>query len=568
MCIFKWFRRGSEPKTAQPAVYKFQVTKHRDADGYYPIVCPYCLKKFQIWEAEFRSPAPPIDFTNDGKTSQNQGAGKNQSGDNNQTVVNDSRWGRAGRQSRVSSEQQINEPQQADYSSKQEEAKKTYTMPNSSSGFGAELDEKYNKFETTVTGTESNRALGRVLKLFDGNGDPTGEVTHVSLMNRETGAVDENNKKIPLAGKKKKDFEKLPIMYVVNKFGEACYERICPHCHHRISNYVGIWPSYTVALIGDTKVGKTVFLYKLGAELTTRGILGSELMGTEANPEYSGWIRKAMELDAHSEKGDEMTEPTVLTFMPPNIVNLRNTNGGGGIVLNLFDFPGEALSIPIAERPDPEKLAAVKVFADHYKNYVDNVDAWMVLFDSISFETVRAVFEADPSLKKHLKDRTGTATPVQLLAYFEKEYLDAHNNMFIKPLAAIMSKSDFIKTAAAKSDGYFSNLQTKPRFLNPNPNANRDRKRIDLDDVCICGEEIAEFLKGDGGDTLLYDRCKSTDAQVACWFALSSKGVTESAAAMPVRITEPLEWILWRLGLVEGKGTMNPGEGDEPIKVR
>ena len=51
------------------------------------------------------------------------------------------------------------------------------------------------------------------------------------------------------------------------------------------------------------------------------------------------------------------------------------------------------------------------------------------------------------------------------------------------------------------------------------------------------------------------------------WFAVSSKGNARDSLADPVRITEPLEWILWRLGLIRGEGNAIPGGGN-PIRVK
>lgn len=542
MGIFGIFK-PKQPIVPRSRVYAFPTDKERDEDGFYPIVCPYCLERFHIWEAEFRSVAAEVTAApvSDKEIVSNQ-------------VIDDKNFGRRSRR---------REPDiAADQFPQVKPSMPGDTGLGGATGFAMEIDEKYEAFESKVGG-EQGSFRGKVLKIFDENGEPTGEVTHITLMDRERGGIDENNVRIPVKGHTARDFEREPIMTVINKYGEACDERICPHCHHRVSDYVGIWPSYTVALIGDTKVGKTVYLSKLGAALTSSGILGHSLIGHEANLDYKSWIRRAMEMDEKAQSGTgSMTELTTLQFMPPNIINFHSTGSRAGFVLNLFDFPGEALSKPIGG------IDAASGFRSLYVQKVERMDAWMLLFDSISFETVRSVFEQEEDLKPFLSDRSDSIQPVELLNYFENYYLKMHGNKFTKPLAVIMSKSDLIKYAEWLHSEYFPSLSDDQIFLDPNHTQNRDMTKVDLDDISLCSEQIRAFLTDSRDDTNLYERCSEYD-QVngeACWFAVSAKGDANAAAADPIRVTEPIEWILWRLGLVKGKGVAIPGGGN-PTEV-
>ena len=541
--------KPTKPAVMRPTVKMFPTTKEKDGDGFYPIVCPYCLERFHIWEVEFRSVAAGVSKAPmvDREIIQNQ-------------VVPDEKFGR----------------RQKQQSAPVQNAQARPSMPTSTgvegaTGFPMEVDEKYEEFERKVNGTEVGSFRGKVLRIFDENGNPTGEVTHITLMNREDGGIDNNNVRIPIKGHVARDFAREPIMTVINKFGEACDERICPHCHHKVSDYVGIWPSYTVALIGDTKVGKTVFLSKLGAALTRSGILGHTLIGHEANMDYKSWIRTAMEMDERAMSGASMLDLTTMKFMPPNTINFHSTVPGKGFILNLFDFPGEALSQPLggASAYGEDTTSIANGFRAQYVQKIERMDAWMLLFDSISFETVRSVFETDEDLKFFLSDRSDSIQPVELLNYFENAYLRMHGNKFTKPLAAIMSKSDLIKYAEWLHPEYFPTLAEDQAFLDPNRNQNRDKTKVDLDDIFNCSCQIGAFLEESRDDKTIYDRCNEYD-QVngeSCWFAVSSKGDANAAAADPIRVTEPIEWILWRLGLVQGQGKSTPG-GGSPIEVK
>ena len=427
------------------------------------------------------------------------------------------------------------------------------------SGFALEVDNKYEDFERYIGGQQSFMHRGKVLRIFDDNGEPTGEVTHITLMDRQQGGNDKDGIRISIEGRSASDFEKAPIMSVINKYGQLCTERICPHCHHRVSDFVGIWPSYTVALIGDITVGKAVYLHKLRAVLTTRGILDRSLIGKEADPDYKSWISSAMEMNQRTHENKLMAELTITQFMPPNIIEFYNTQLQDGFILYLQDFPGDALR--------PIRWGGNGYYQDSFRAHtmprIERIDAFMFMFDSASFETVQTVFKNDDDLKPYIADRLNSVSPIEILNYFEIQYLIAHRNQFTKPLAIIMSKSDLIKMADAKDKDYFPNLSEDQRFLDPNPNINRDRKKVDLDDINQCMVEIESFVQGSKRDSLLFDRCSSDQENgESCWFALSSKGDATNAAAEPIRITEPLEWILWRLGLVQGEGNHIPGGGN------
>ena len=535
----------SPPRQKKPGTWVFPDEKARDEDGYFPIVCPYCLDTFHIWEAEFRSVAPA-------------GVATNTVNIQSQPAQQNDNWGRS---KKDSSNEQNRSPFKG-LENLDNSGENSQISNSGASSFSLEMDDKYDSFEKKVSGEEP-AFRGKVLKIFGENGEPTGEVTHITLMDRQKGGNDKNYVRVPIEGRHARDFDKAPIMSVINKYGQLCNERICPHCHHRVSDYVGIWPSYTVALIGDTKVGKTVYLHKLGAALTSRGILGGSLLGSEANPAYKSWIKTAMEMDKRAQDNQAtMTGLTTIQFMPPNIINFLKRQVRDGFILNLFDFPGEALSKPINEDD-----GSMDEFKAHYLPKIDRMDAFMLLFDAGSFQTVRTVFESDDELKKYIADRSNAVTAIEIINYFEREYLAAHGNQFTKPLAIIVSKSDLIKLARDKDSDFFPDLPADQRFLDPNPNANRDKKKVDLDDLYQCNVEIEAFLHEDYDDQALYER--GTLDQVngeSCWFALSSKGDATNVAANPIRVTEPMEWILWRLGLVKGEGTQIPGGGD-PIRV-
>ena len=131
-----------------------------------------------------------------------------------------------------------------------------------------------------------------------------------------------------------------------------------------------------------------------------------------------------------------------------------------------------------------------------------------------------------------------------------------------------MSKSDLIRLAKYKNSDYFQNLMDSEIFLDTNLKHERDKTKVDLDDLYECERAIERFLQESHKDSLLFRRAKDYQRNgESLWFAVSSIGDAQDGLADPVRITEPIEWILWRLGLVQGEGDAIPGGGN-PIRVK
>ena len=530
--------------------WAFDNAKKRDEDGYYPIICPYCLETFHIWEAQFRSPAPRVIFRDERMSFE----GSSASVPNPNTFSLGSGWGD---DAPAPSFPGAGPEMTAPVTPIPDTPIITQGMPEESSGFKAEIDTLYDQFERRVGG-HGGIAHGKILRIFDENGEPTGEVESITLMDPRAGGILEGHESIKIRGRRAQDFERRPILSVINKYGEMCDERVCPHCHHRVSSYIGIRPSFIVALVGDTKAGKTVYLHKLGAELS-KGILGRTQVGFEANPDYRDWISRAMEMDRKAHNDEAMVGLTAMQFMPPNIIDFSATNFEGrlndGFILNLFDFPGEALSSDARETQEFDK---------HYKPLIERIDGWIFLFDAANFDTVGDVLNSDEELRRYLINTANSLPQLVLLRNFQSRYLGIYGNAFDKPVAFIISKSDLIKTARDLDDSYFPDLGYDAIFLSNNDGRNYIHKgNTDLCDMFMCDKQIETFFEGSREDSAVFESCiEAVKNRQACWFAVSSKGTPGSAKADPIRVTEPMEWLLWRLGLIKGEGEDIPGGGN------
>ena len=57
------------------------------------------------------------------------------------------------------------------------------------------------------------------------------------------------------------------LLSIFDEFNECSVQRLCPYCHNDIPEFSGHYPHYIIALIGETSVGKTVYMAALAATL-------------------------------------------------------------------------------------------------------------------------------------------------------------------------------------------------------------------------------------------------------------------------------------------------------------
>lgn len=489
------FLFGSKNKAEDTAsrsgvIYKDSI-KEKDADGFYPIICPHCLNKFKIWEAEFRA------FTG--------GASTNLWGD----VDEDLNY------------------------------------------FPAEVDEKFDAFEKNISGATGNMQ-GKILKLFDSNGDPAGEVQTVTLMNLEDGTAAETLRMENLTSS---ILNKRPIYSVVDKYNRRHTQRVCPHCHHVVANAVGIFPSYIIGIVGNTMCGKSVFLETLGGKLSEGILLGDHLTGLAA--EGKDWSIRLREMRAKADRGEGLLMGTSIKFMPPNIFTCSRAESGERFLLNIFDFPGEAI------RAGGESDS----FRSQYITKIPEVDGWMFLFDSGSFNTVYEALDATGN-HRYLDVLEDDFTPIEILNSFRSSYLE--QGPFTVPVAFVVTKIDLVRhTKSWLMDNKPGIIESNPVFLMENNHQEIwHQKHVDLDDISECASRLENLFSANTSDAIMLRTAQNAvDGGRAAWFGVSSTGAPvekneKAARGTPLRVTEPLQWLLWMLGIVGGEGENYPSEWD------
>ena len=519
--------------------------KQPDENGYYPIICPYCMEKFNIWEVEFRA--------SDGSITREEGIQSNEYGDNSLAGLD--LFG-----------ENTTKTNASNIEKKAEESDETLTA------FPREIDEKKVRFQKRVGKMrvhDSASAENKILRLFDEQGQPTGEVVRVLLMDRGGNA---SGDWIYLDGITKEDprIYKKPLACVQDMYNKITYDRVCPCCHNKIINILGLFPNYVIGIVGNTFCGKTVYISKLCDALASSGIFSersdNRFSGTGEGEEYAPMV--AENIDRRARYGEALFDPTRIEYIEPRV--LRCSRGQGKertqIVLTLFDFPGEALQ--------PGKQ--IRDFFNHYCMVKHNVDGWMFLFDSSNFRSVNDIVRQNhDELVKFLPDnlinegysdtndgerrRAVTMPPLAVLQAFCDNLL---KGQFTAPVAFVITKSDMlvsIKDDIRKQAP--DSMIPDPDFLKGFDYTHVDK--IDLDKVYQNSEEIQKMLKDGLNDwTAVNAKNNLSDEELFAWFAVSAMGTQvasgyEAALARPIRVEEPVAWLLYMLGVLPGESNDN-----------
>lgn len=549
------FRRQSEDIVNSEPIFDrpmFRSNEHmeRDEHGYYPIVCPHCLEKFHIWEIEFRAAEGSVAKDENSSNTSSQAAmeGLNLFGSNKNTDA-----------------KQDNQTIQT----KNEDQKET--------AFPREIDQKNRDFQIRVGKigpTDKAEPMNKVLRIFDDDGKPTGEVHRVKLMDEN---CNETGDWIYLEGRQATDplLQYKPLKVVQDKFGTNSYERICPHCHNTISNLFGMYPGYVIGVIGNTFCGKSVYITRICEILENSGILskvGGYRFSGHQRAEYA--TAKAKNMDDGARHGAALLDPTRIEYIEPLVLDCWRGSGSDRtrMVVTIFDFPGEAL------QPGKE----IDDFFKHYSNVKMNVDGWMFLFDSTNFKSVSTIIRQNhPNLANFLPDNqiddaynicgnevetkekrkaAVTMEPQAVLMSFVDKFLKG--GTFSVPVSFVITKSDMLQKIWAdirtlRPDSMVPN----PEFLNGYKYSKIDT--IDLDQIKANSDQIQIMLGEDGLNdwTAVTAEDYTKDDQFA-WFAVSAMGTHvktgfEADVAQPIRVEEPIAWLLYMMGVLPGESSDN-----------
>lgn len=410
-------------------------------------------------------------------------------------------------------------------------------------GYAREIDEKYVSFWRNVHRNTQNEEQNFVLNISDRE-----NVTEVRLWDETW---------IPNTLENQAAIEKKAIWQVRDKFGNIASQRICPHCHNDLPNVIGRSPNYIISMMGNTSSGKTVYLSRLLLSLLKNGLLPNwgltvDIIYTDPNapktrPAIIANLKNMFEGKGSGNKGKntgKLADATRITYMCPIIIKLQK--GHENILVTLFDFPGEAIwRLNGDEEP---------FFRTLMNRINENASGWLFLLDSTTLDPIRQFVlknkDEEYLSQENIDDPTLNADPGSVLLEFSNFF--GGGNQIKTPVALVFSKADMIVRYAQQLEDAGYRIDAGSPFLGDPPHPNRSK--VDLDDLWLCDQAIQKFLKDDQVLTTARNLCRQY-----AWFTASATGVPVKAGQMgsetapPLRVVEPLEWLLWMLGAYAGE---------------
>lgn len=264
-------------------------------------------------------------------------------------------------------------------------------------------------------------------------------------------------------------------------------------------------------------------------------------------------LTKKMEIQTPQENTHEVRQQlpgaTAVEYLEPYIYQLRSADGTNGIIMCFFDFPGEVL--------DPRNETNADYQQD-FRKLLDHFDGMVFLFDPMMLSCIQQM-EMDRRLEfasytyqaadSEAVKRIMEKTPCQILEYFRNKFLPV--GQLHMPVVFAISKSDAIRDHMPVEK--WRNLP----FMDESVNGGcSDRIGLDLEEIKNNSREVLEFQ----GDPLLEDMGYAI-ADNHVWMCVSATGIAPKDGTMegrygnPVRVMEPLEWILYQNQIKNGSSS-------------
>lgn len=323
--------------------------------------------------------------------------------------------------------------------------------------------------------------------------------------------------------------------------------RLCPNCHMHLLEGAGKYDMLMFSVIGDTNVGKSVYLRVLEA-MIEKGSFNATMffIGTKEEKEY--YTRTSREL-IQKRKALEATIGRVpaLTFqLTYDNVALNNRET---VLITFCDIAGEKCR-------DYEDL---QIYGKHLKAS----SGLMFLIDPTRFKRIRNTIDNAADIEQMYQMEVVSAINRFLVASTYKTNIDI-------PTAIMITKCDTLKGL-----GYFQESDERKKLLNDPDWNNRHPKYLNSDEINKIHNGVEDFLNS--MDEQDFTRKVKDLFASYCFFINSSLGrsmsiddnyddLVKSASINPYRITEALYWMMERNSLIPRKLTRvykNSKSGEE-----
>lgn len=319
---------------------------------------------------------------------------------------------------------------------------------------------------------------------------------------------------------------------ITDSHGIVTRKRLCPACHNELPINAGKVPSNIISIVGASSVGKSVYMTSLIHTLQNTTAYNFNAACMPLNADVSRKFKEKYE-EPIFENG-RMLQSTRLELQEPYIFQLIFKNEKQApLTLVFFDVPGEGMV-------DQDFLS---IFASHIKNSA----GILFLVDPLQIKSIRERMLIHLDNHGDLSERYAEPRDV-ILNLFENFIGHQDKGKTTIPTAVIITKSDLLNTLAEEEGVYLQ------------PNSNLFKNYVHTGAL-----NLIEFENINGEVRRLIEKIDRPFKDAldvyftnTAFFAVSALGtnpVNKEIAGVvnPIRVDEPVIWLLNQLGYIEGK---------------
>lgn len=310
------------------------------------------------------------------------------------------------------------------------------------------------------------------------------------------------------------------IEEIIDKYGRVTRKRLCPHCHNELPFMFGAGPSHILSVIGASKVGKSTFLAALLYLLQYKSAENFNAVCGVADIKNKELLKRYEELL----KNPELSE------------NFHLYEDKIGRIIIYIKYKN-------SHRP-PIAL----IFYDVSSKTFNNQDYLDIYGENIR-NSSGILFLVEPSQLKKIREKQKTMLskedPRDIIVKLYENFISLEKGDKTQiPTAIVVTKSDEFK----KNDYDFVEKNSRI-YLNY-----EHKNYFDLSEFEKVNDEVQQIICT--ADPIFKDGIDMYFSNVA-YFAVSSLGGKDSTEKLldvqPVRVDEPLLWILHQLKYIDGR---------------
>ncbi|MEH7094816.1 TRAFAC clade GTPase domain-containing protein [Neobacillus vireti] len=324
------------------------------------------------------------------------------------------------------------------------------------------------------------------------------------------------------------------IVGLSDKYSEVTKNRLCPECHNDLPITAGKYPSNIISIVGATAVGKSVYITSLIHILQH---VTANNFDAACIPLDNGISRRfRQEYEAPLFENNHLLQATAITKRQEPLIFqfVFKDENRSPLTLVFFDVAGDGMT----------SKEYIKKQAGHIKNSA----GILFLVDPMQIRTIRE------KLLHQLGDNPGDITNTAdepreiVLALYDEFIAHQENSKTDIPTAIVLTKSDLLN-ALKSDDGEY--IRTNSNVFNNVVH----REFLNLDEFENINGEMKRFLsKVD----IPFVNAIDVYFRETSYFAVSALGSNPieqqvSGIISPIRVDEPFIWLLYKLGVIEGR---------------